>query len=102
MPNSPRLSDRPCVWHPAADGQRLSENRATKRRPGTASQQVGRLSFAGVPGLEPRLTEPESVGLPITLYPIDHTVRKPPSDQPHRAAVVYRIPDARANQTGRG
>ena len=25
---------------------------------------------AGVPGLEPRLTEPESVGLPITPYPI--------------------------------
>jgi hypothetical protein len=28
------------------------------------------LSFlAGVPGLEPRLTEPESAGLPITPYP---------------------------------
>ena len=26
---------------------------------------------AGVPGLEPRLTEPESVGLPITPYPIN-------------------------------
>lgn len=26
-------------------------------------------SVAGVPGLEPRLTEPESVGLPITPYP---------------------------------
>ena len=25
---------------------------------------------AGVPGLEPRLTEPESAGLPITPYPI--------------------------------
>src|SRR5919199_5388120 len=25
--------------------------------------------LAGVPGLEPRLTEPESVGLPITPYP---------------------------------
>ena len=25
--------------------------------------------FAGVPGLEPRLTEPESAGLPITPYP---------------------------------
>ena len=24
---------------------------------------------AGVPGLEPRLTEPESAGLPITPYP---------------------------------
>ena len=28
-----------------------------------------RESSAGVPGLEPRLTEPESVGLPITPYP---------------------------------
>ena len=28
------------------------------------------VSFAGVPGLEPRLTEPESAGLPITPYPI--------------------------------
>ena len=27
------------------------------------------VSFAGVPGLEPRLTEPESAGLPITPYP---------------------------------
>ena len=26
-------------------------------------------AFAGVPGLEPRLTEPESVVLPITPYP---------------------------------
>ena len=25
--------------------------------------------IAGVPGLEPRLTEPESAGLPITPYP---------------------------------
>ena len=28
------------------------------------------ITFAGVPGLEPRLTEPESAGLPITPYPI--------------------------------
>ena len=27
------------------------------------------LYCAGVPGLEPRLTEPESAGLPITPYP---------------------------------
>ena len=26
-------------------------------------------TIAGVPGLEPRLTEPESAGLPITPYP---------------------------------
>ena len=28
-----------------------------------------KLYCAGVPGLEPRLTEPESAGLPITPYP---------------------------------
>src|SRR3954467_6897538 len=28
---------------------------------------------AGVPGLEPRLAEPESAGLPITPYPIGST-----------------------------
>ena len=28
--------------------------------------------MAGIPGLEPRLTEPESVGLPITPYPKWH------------------------------
>ena len=33
-------------------------------------------AFAGVPGLEPRLTEPESVGLPITPYPIALIVRE--------------------------
>ena len=32
---------------------------------------------AGVPGLEPRLTEPESAGLPITPYPIRTGVRIP-------------------------
>src|SRR5487761_190762 len=55
---------------------------------------MGRLSFAGVPGLEPRLTEPESVGLPITLYPIGHTA----PGLPGRADVVYRIRRRRANQ----
>src|SRR5687768_11941893 len=33
-------------------------------------QRIRRICGAGVLGLEPRLTEPESVGLPITLYPI--------------------------------
>jgi hypothetical protein len=33
-------------------------------------QLLRALSCAGVPGLEPRLTEPESAGLPITPYPI--------------------------------
>jgi hypothetical protein len=32
------------------------------------------LYCAGVPGLEPRLTEPESAGLPITPYPKDHQI----------------------------
>ena len=32
---------------------------------------------AGVPGLEPRLTEPESAGLPITPYPNKAGVRIP-------------------------
>lgn len=40
---------------------------------------------AGVPGLEPRLTEPESVGLPITPYPIGARRRRigtvPDADQ---------------------
>ena len=27
--------------------------------------------MAGVPGLEPRLAEPESAGLPITPYPME-------------------------------
>lgn len=33
------------------------------------------MCFAGVPGLEPRLNEPESLVLPITPYP---KVREPP------------------------
>jgi hypothetical protein len=36
-----------------------------------AQSSTARIDRAGVPGLEPRLTEPESVGLPITPYPID-------------------------------
>src|SRR3954467_14836760 len=32
--------------------------------------------LAGVPGLEPRLTEPETVGLPITPYPMGGTSRR--------------------------
>ncbi len=30
----------------------------------------GGIVLAGIPGLEPELTEPETVGLPITPYPI--------------------------------
>ena len=33
------------------------------------------LYCAGVPGLEPRLTEPESAGLPITPYPTMSSIR---------------------------
>jgi hypothetical protein len=33
------------------------------------------LYCAGVPGLEPRLTEPESAGLPITPYPTMSPIR---------------------------
>src|SRR5947209_12098826 len=40
---------------------------STQTLPGVSAH---RASVAGVPGLEPRLTEPESVGLPITPYPI--------------------------------
>ena len=37
--------------------------------------------FAGVPGLEPRLTEPESVVLPITPYPTGCPFLGPRADQ---------------------
>jgi hypothetical protein len=37
------------------------------------------MTFAGVPGLEPRLTEPESVVLPITPYPTRCPLPDPPS-----------------------
>jgi hypothetical protein len=43
--------------------------------------QPAQLPSAGVPGLEPRLTEPESVGLPITPYP---TSSRPRSQAAHR------------------
>ena len=36
--------------------------------PGAVSVELY-CNCAGVPGLEPRLTEPESAGLPITPYP---------------------------------
>src|SRR3954465_1305558 len=41
---------------------------------GTASGD--RCFLAGVPGLEPRLTEPETVGLPITPYPMGGASRR--------------------------
>src|ERR1700709_281140 len=71
-------------------------------------------SCAGVPGLEPRLTEPESVGLPITPYPKAdptgcayrlsgqrRTLPEPgsafqsPSDVPGRGALSAAVPSHR-------
>ena len=43
---------------------RLGNRNATNSR-----GKCGSGDMAGVPGLEPRLTEPETVGLPITPYP---------------------------------
>ncbi len=39
------------------------------RQRGSDEQIRQKRSIAGVPGLEPRLNEPESLGLPITPYP---------------------------------
>src|SRR3954447_20175634 len=62
-------------------------------------------SRAGVPGLEPRLTEPESVVLPITPYPMGVQALGPvppvnstrrqvwPPNQPAR---LQRVPSTRA------
>ena len=51
--------------------------------------------FAGVPGLEPRLTEPESVVLPITPYPNWVSVSAPHANKSIRKAggvvVDYRV-----------
>ena len=43
--------------------------RRHSREQGPSGLLRRRAACAGVPGLEPRLTEPESVGLPITPYP---------------------------------
>src|SRR5436309_16137717 len=57
------------------EGIRTLATAVRGRRPGPlddgAVLQMRRWCFlAGVPGLEPRLTEPETVGLPITPYPM--------------------------------
>jgi hypothetical protein len=57
--------------------------------------------MAGVPGLEPRLTGPEPVGLPITPYPIEaHQVRQSSaavrSSQSSVAEAVRSEPTARS------
>jgi hypothetical protein len=41
----------------------------------TRSRTQSYSGSAGVPGLEPRLAEPESAGLPITPYPIGFPAR---------------------------
>lgn len=61
---------------PLDDGARtflllaLSRQRRAELYQKSSAVLLRRSASAGVPGLEPRLTEPESVGLPITPYPI--------------------------------
>src|SRR3954467_10580536 len=62
------------------EGIRTLATAVRGRRPGPlddgAVLQMRRWCFlAGVPGLEPRLTEPETVGLPITPYPMECSAR---------------------------
>ena len=57
------------------------------------------LRRAGVPGLEPRLTEPESVGLPITPYPMGCT--RVPELPTHRRCTTRGYPIARAARARR-
>src|SRR4029453_9287087 len=65
------------------EGIRTLATAVRGRRPGPLDDGAVRwcgseeLSFlAGVPGLEPRLTEPETVGLPITPYPMGGASRR--------------------------
>jgi hypothetical protein len=51
---------------------RVAGLRSQSPRPLDDGAKIVAIKFfycAGVPGLEPRLTEPESAGLPITPYP---------------------------------
>ena len=50
------------------------------RQRGSDEQIRQKRSIAGVPGLEPRLNEPESLGLPITPYPTKIDVHTPISE----------------------
>ena len=52
--------------------QSLTGQAGTARLPSTGGRAVW---LAGVPGLEPRLTGPEPVGLPITPYPMGSSHR---------------------------
>jgi hypothetical protein len=68
---------RPTAKH--SPGHRPHRGVPGGRPPGQILQAPAQLAggqqaafAAGVPGLEPRLTEPESVGLPITPYPKGH------------------------------
>ena len=67
-PFSERSPDRIRTGATALRGRRARplHNGAVHRSTAAAK---GAFGSAGVPGLEPRLTEPESVGLPITPYP---------------------------------
>src|SRR4051794_26270398 len=65
------------------EGIRTLATAVRGRRPGPLDDgavreelHLGDDFLAGVPGLEPRLTEPETVGLPITPYPMGGTSRR--------------------------
>src|SRR5699024_154661 len=73
-------------------------------------KRIGRLTpsalSAGVPGLEPRLTEPESVVLPITPYPIGVPRLRTPAcglnPQPRYRRLTLPEPGPMPKITGRG
>src|ERR1700691_5020117 len=74
-------------WHnQRRSDSRLADGQATRRpgRPAHSGNKRGppgasapSTELAGVPGLEPRLTGPEPVGLPITPYPTGSGHRGP-------------------------
>lgn len=61
---------------PRADGPLGAREQTLHRSPdrapwtGLIGRRVSGIALAGIPGLEPELTEPETVGLPITPYPM--------------------------------
>jgi len=69
-------------------GRRFDQRRAERNCTGGAEPETNRerstVDPAGVPGLEPRLAEPESAGLPITPYPMG---------APGRPGSPSRLPD---------
>src|SRR5581483_478741 len=58
-------------------GERLDRPPVGVRKRKPAGLLTCRFRTAGVPGLEPRLTGPEPVGLPITPYPIAVSQARP-------------------------